>query len=134
LNVIGKYATHTKVLFNPSDTPDLKSGRLLRWAKPTLPFDATADLVVLGQDSTGHLLVWGDRIYRSKNPLTTADERAQVLKGPGCDRRHSFTPDLKNDDSVKVTFQNKTGIKVILRYIDNQLRWQRLKELEVARK
>lgn len=125
-------ATHTKVIINPSDTPDLKTARLLRWAKPALPFDSTADLMVLGQDSTGRLLVWADRIYRSKNPLTAEDEHAQVLKGPGCDTRHSFTPDLKNDDNVKVTFQNKTGLKVILRYIDNQLRWQRLKELDVG--
>jgi hypothetical protein len=31
-----------------------------------------------------------------------------------------------------VTFQNKTGQRVILRWIDNQLRWQRLKELDVG--
>jgi hypothetical protein len=125
-------ATNLRVLINPGDTPDLTTGKLLRWAKPTIPYDATANLVILGQDSMGRLLVWADRIYRSKNPLKAEDERAQVLKGPGCDTRHSFTPDLKNDDDVKVTFQNKTGQKVILRWIDNQLRWQRLKELDVG--
>jgi hypothetical protein len=123
-------ATNIKVILNPGVGPDLKTGRRLRWTKPALPFDASASVVVLGQDSEGRLLVSSNGIYRSKTPLKVEDERALVLKGPGCETRHSFTPDLQNDDSVKVSVQNKTGQKVLLRELDNQLRWQRIKELE----
>ncbi len=125
-------ATNVKVLFTPPSSPDLKTARRLRWARPMLPFDATASMVVLGQDSEGRLLISAGAIYRSKAPLKLDDEKALVLKGPGCETRHSFTPDLANDDSVDVSLENKTGLRVMLRQLDNQLRWQRLKELDVG--
>lgn len=127
-------ATNVKVMINPPYRPELKGQPRLRWARPLLPYDASSSVVVLGVDSAGRLLVASDKVYRSVNALKTVDERAQILKGPGCEGRHTWTPDLKNDDDVKVSIENKTGKKVMLRQIDNQMRWQRLRELEVDEK
>jgi hypothetical protein len=124
-------ATNVKVMINPPYRPELKGQPRLRWARPLLPYDASSSVVVLGVDSSGRLLVASDKVYRSVNALKTTDERAQILKGPGCEGRHTWTPDLKNDDQVEVTFENKTGKKVMLRQIDNQMRWQRVRELEI---
>ena len=115
------------LMTNPGSTPDLQTGRRVHWASPLLTDQFTV-VQPVGLDSQGRLVVAvGTRLLRTVRPLKASlDDRAVILKGPGCGRRLDFDPDKGSNPRSENVVKNATNKAVLLRYVDAQLRFQRL--------
>jgi hypothetical protein len=115
--------TSLTVIRDPGPAPDIASGVPLRWAlanrgEQTLGTELTA----LGVDTAGRLLVASStQIYRTLNPLSD-DERADILRGPGCAGRSSWYAEW-SDDTTDVIVTNNAGRRLQMWSIDTEMGW-----------
>lgn len=116
--------TSLTVIRDPGFAPDLATGVPLRWAvanrgEQTLGTELTA----LGVDAAGHLIVSSStQIYRTVNPLVGDDERAEILRGPGCAGRSSWDA-KRSDATTDVTVTNGSGRRLQMWSIDTEMGW-----------